>query len=222
VKRKSKIIVTIIIALHVVVGFYGCKLIFIDPPEYFERASINKPYDAIIVPGVPFENGAWSSVMKGRVLWSWYLYKNGFAKNVIYSGSSVYTPFVEGKIMAMYAEKLGIPKENIFSETHAEHSTENVYYGYKLGQHLGFKSMALATDPFQTKTLLSYIKKLKISMPVIPMVYERMDSLKYDEPVIDTMQAYVTPFTSITEREGFWKRLRGTMGKRIKYDRSDI
>ena len=208
--------------MHVLAGFYGCKILFLDPPAYFDQAVAGKPYDAIIVPGVPFENGAWSRVMKGRVLWSYYLFKNGFTKNVIYSGSSVYTPFVEGKIMALYAEKLGIPREHIFSETHAEHSTENVYYGYRMGVNLGFKRMALATDPFQTKTLLSFIRKLKINMPVIPMVYDKLDSMEVVNPAIDSMQAYVTPFIPLPEREGFWKRLRGTMGKRIKYDNRDI
>jgi len=193
-----------------------------DAPEYFERSAVNKPYDAIIVPGVPFDNGTWSPVMRSRVLWSYYLYKHGYTKNVIYSGSSVYTPFVEAKIMAMYAEKLGIPKENIFSETSAEHSTENVYYSYRLGLKQGFKKMALATDPFQTKTLMSYIDKLNIDLPVLPMVYERMDSLLINDPVIDPKDAFVTPFVALPDREGFWKRLRGTMGKRIKYDAGDI
>lgn len=208
--------------VHVLAGFYGCKLIFMDPKDNFDLARRNSPFDAIIVPGVPFKNGQWDYVMRGRVLWSYYLYRTGVARNVIYSGSSVYTPFVEGKIMALYAEKLGIPKEHIFSETRAEHSTENVYYGYKLGEKLGFKKMALATDPFQSRTLVSFIRKLDITMPVIPMVYERLDSMQVTDPVIDSMQAYVTPFVSLPEREGFWTRLRGTMGKRIKYDPKDI
>lgn len=221
-KRKIVIIIGSILLVHVLAGFYGCKVLFMDPPEYMERAVAGKPYDAIIVPGVPFENGAWSTVMKGRVLWSYYLYKNGWTKNVIYSGSSVYTPFIEAKIMAMYAEKLGIPKEHIYTETQAEHSTENVYYGYKVGEKLGFKSIALATDPFQTKTLISFINKLKINIPVLPMVYDRIDSLNVGNPDIDSMQAYVTPFIALPERESLWKRLQGTMGKRIKYDLKDI
>jgi uncharacterized SAM-binding protein YcdF (DUF218 family) len=222
IKKTLKYLLFIFIFLHIIAGVIGCKLLFMDAPEYFERAALNKPYDAIIVPGVPFENGAWSGVLKSRILWSYYLYKNGYAKNIIYSGSSVYTPYVESKIMAMYAEQLGIPKEHIFSETKAEHSTENVYYGYKLGLNQGFKKMALATDPFQTKTLMSFIEKLKIDLPVIPMVYDKMDSLIDHDPVIDSQQAFVNPFIPLPDREGFWQRLRGTMGKRIKYDSRDL
>ena len=106
------------------------------------------PYDIIIVPGVPFEEGNWSWVMKGRVYWSKYLYDNGITKNIMYSGSAVYSPYVEGRIMALYAVALGIPEENVFSETLAEHSTENVYYSYKKARKLGFERIALATDQF--------------------------------------------------------------------------
>ena len=49
-----------------------------------DNAKTFKPFDAIIVPGIPFKNGAWDSVMKARVLWSYILYKNGYAKNIIF------------------------------------------------------------------------------------------------------------------------------------------
>jgi hypothetical protein len=65
----------------------------------------------------------------------------GSAKNVMYSGSSVYSPYYEGEVMAMYAAAIGIPKEHIFTETKAEHSTENLYYGYHKSRKLGFKKL---------------------------------------------------------------------------------
>ena len=55
----------------------------------------------------------------------------GMAKNVMFSGSAVYTPYYESKIMALYAEAIGIPKERIYIETEAEHSTENIFYSYR-------------------------------------------------------------------------------------------
>ena len=63
--------------------------------------SLSRRYDVIVVPGVPFENGQWSSIMKGRILWSKYLYDIGIARNVMYSGSAVYTPYNEAEIMAL-------------------------------------------------------------------------------------------------------------------------
>ena len=88
----------------------------------------NTSYDLIVVPGVPLENGKWSRTMKGRIYWAKYLYDKGIARNVMFSGSAVYTPYYEGIIMALYAIAIGIPRENVFYETQAEHSTENIYY----------------------------------------------------------------------------------------------
>ncbi|NPA67471.1 MAG: YdcF family protein, partial [Chlorobi bacterium] len=107
------------------------------------------PYDAIIVPGVPFDGKEWSDIMKMRVYWSYLLYKRGVAEHIIYSGGAVYSPYYESEIMKLYAIKLGIPDSVIFTDTVAEHSTENLWYSFKLAKQKGFKKLALATDPVQ-------------------------------------------------------------------------
>ncbi|MEO6718777.1 MAG: YdcF family protein [Ferruginibacter sp.] len=182
-------------------------------------ASKEKVFDVVIVPGVPFENGKWSRTMKGRVYWSWYLYNKGIAKNIMYSGSAVYSPYYEGVIMAMYAEALGIPKEHIFYETEAEHSTENIYYSYQKAKKIGFEKIALASDPFQTKSLRRFTRK-KISPDVVmlPMVSDTMKAISVNmkDPIIDSLKAFNKDFISIRKREGFFKRLRGTLGRNIK------
>lgn len=175
-------------------------------------------FDAIIVPGVPFENNQWSRVMKGRVYWSKYLYDKGIAKNIIYSGSAVYSPYYEGKIMALYAEALGIPKAHIYTEIKAEHSTENIYYSYKLAKKLGFNRIALASDPFQTKLLRKYVRKrFDPAIALIPFVVDTLVVIEpgMTDPPIDYQQAFNKNFISIKKREGFWKRWRGTRGKNI-------
>jgi uncharacterized SAM-binding protein YcdF (DUF218 family) len=177
-----------------------------------------KSYDIIVVPGVPFNTPEWDRVMRGRVFWSKYLYDLGIAKNIMYSGSSVYSPYYEGDIMALYAEALGIPKEHIFSETKAEHSTENIYYSYKKAKQLGFKTVALASDQFQTKSLSRFSrKKLSKDIGMIPWVMPIIRELdaKLTTPQIDHQKAFNPDFISIKKREGFWKRLRGTRGKNI-------
>lgn len=184
--------------------------------KMLKKAQKNMPYDAIIVPGIPYDNGQWSRTMKGRVYWSYILYKSGIAKNIIYSGSAVYSPYVEAKIMALYAVAIGIPAENVHSEPTAEHSTENLYYSYHLGKKLGYKKMALATDPFQSKLLKKFSKRMKLDVPMIPMVFDSLESIAKTDPVIDDQQAFRSDFVSILERESFWERLKGTRGKKIK------
>jgi hypothetical protein len=133
----------------------------------------------------------------------------------MYSGSAVYSPYCEAKIMALYAEKLGMRKENIFTETRAEHSTENIYYSYKKARKLGFHRIALASDPFQTKMLRSFIrKKMKAEIGLIPMVTDTLKAIEstMTNPRIDYSKAFVDHFTALPDRENFLKRLRGTQG----------
>lgn len=185
--------------------------------KIFTRSS-KETYDMIIVPGVPLENGTWSRTMKARVYWAKYLYDKGIAKNIMFSGSSVYTPYYEGKVMALYAEAIGIPKEHIFSETKAEHSTENLYYGYYKSKKLGFSKMALATDPFQSKQLKSFAKrKLDKPVAIIPMVFDTLKMMEpmMTDPAIDFQQAYNKDFVDLKKRESGWKRFKGTMSWNI-------
>ena len=177
-----------------------------------------KPIDAVIVPGIPFNNGAWDSVMKGRVLWSYILYKNGYTRNVIYSGSAVYSGYYEGIIMGLYAEQLGIPREHIFYETRARHSTENVYYSYLLAQKQGFKSIGLATDPFQSSMLRSFTRRrFTTRIWHLPMNTDSLKVYNHLNPHIDPSSARADSFTYITVKESFWKRIKGTMGKDIDW-----
>jgi uncharacterized SAM-binding protein YcdF (DUF218 family) len=180
--------------------------------------SEKEKYDAIIVPGVPFKDGKWNPVMKSRVYWSKYLYDKKIAKNIIYSGNAVYTPFVEGKIMAMYAEKIGIDKRNIFTDTLAEHSTENAYYSWRLAKKLGFNKIAFASDPFQTKMLKGFIRRrLRDEITLIPFVFDTLRAIKplMKDPEIDYQKAFRQDFVSIVKRENFGQRFRGTLGLRI-------
>jgi uncharacterized SAM-binding protein YcdF (DUF218 family) len=181
----------------------------------YAKAEKNQPYDAIIVPGLPYDKEKTSSVMKMRIFWAKHLFDKGITRNVIFSGGAVYTHFVESIAMKVIADSLGIPSQHTFAETQAEHSTENVYYSYKLAQGLGFKKIALATDPFQSAMLRNFVKKHTPGVEIIPIVYDKMDVKDKELPVIDTTSAFKNNFVSIKKREGFLKRVRGTFGKRV-------
>ena len=182
----------------------------------YETASRNKPYDVIIVPGVPYEHGNTTSVMAMRLYWAKQLYDSGFTKNIIFSGSAVYSPYVESIAMKIMADSLGIPPEHTFSETKAEHSTENVYYSWKMAREMGFHKIALSTDPFQAGMLRSFVRKYTPGVQPIPIVFDLLNFKGKPLPTIDDTSAFVPGFVSIMERESFWERFRGTMGRRVK------
>jgi len=218
-RDKRKIVKLTWHVILVIVIFSACAFSSKSTKRLLRESQQTK-YDIIVVPGVPFDTaeGKWSRTMKARVYWSKYLYDKGIAKNVMYSGSSVYTPYYEGEIMAMYAEAIGIPKKNIYTETKAEHSTENIYYSWQKAKKLGFEKIALATDPFQTKMLSQFtFTKVSPEVALLPMV---IDTLKAMEPLmidppIDYQRAYNKDFVSITKRETFWERFKGTIGNKL-------
>jgi len=200
----------------------GCMLFGPSTAKTTHTSLAHAPFDAIIVPGVPYDGAHWSETMMARVKWSKYLYDKGYAKNIIYSGSAVYTPYVEADIMALYAQSMGIPEEHIFSETRAEHSTENVYYSYRLAKEHGFHHLALATDPFQAKSMRRFIKKFDFPVLLLPFLSDTLEKQDLSEPTIEPGSAKKESFVSIVERESFFKRLKGTFGQNIRWKEEDL
>jgi uncharacterized SAM-binding protein YcdF (DUF218 family) len=198
----------------------SCVFLRPKPDALFQKATTEKPYDVIIVPGVPFNGSRWDTIMKGRVLWATYLYKNGFAKNIIFSGGAVYTPYFESKIFALYAEALGVPKKNIFVDTIAEHSTENVYYSYRIAKKMGFNKIAVATDPYQSAKLMGFTRRrIKHRIDFIPFLEEELKQINNAEVKIDPAPAKVEGFKSIVETQSRFRRLMGTLGRNIKFEK---
>jgi len=198
----------------------SCSFSATKTVKMYKKAS-TQSYDLIVVPGVPLENGKWSDVMKARIYWSKFLFDRGIAKNIMYSGNAVYTPYVESEVMALYAEAIGIPKEHIYTESKAEHSTENIYYSYKKAKKLKFEKIALASDPFQTKMLRKFThKNVSREVGLIPIVFDSLRKMEPQmiDPKIDFQKAFVAEFVSLPEKKGFWSRFRGTMGKTIDED----
>ncbi|MCX6294855.1 MAG: YdcF family protein [Bacteroidetes bacterium] len=190
------------------------------PHTLFKRAVKNEPYDVIIVPGYPFDGKDWATVMKGRVIWANFLIKNGVAKNVIFSGAAVYTPYIEGEIMALYAEAIGIPKGKIFVESKAEHGTENIYYSYQMAKKMGFTKIAFASDPIQSNYLMGFSKRrFKLPIAHIPFVIDTLKKIDDIHPVIDPSSAKVENFKSIIDTQTKRHRRRGSMGKNIKFEK---
>lgn len=208
----------VLLILSILLG--SCTFFRPSPNKLYKRALKNSPYDVIIVPGVPFDGNTWSVQMKGRVIWADYLIKKGIAKNVIFSGGAVYSPYVEGKIMALYAEALGTPKDRIYVEDKAEHSTENIYNSYQLAKKLGFKKIAVASDPFQSNLLMGFTKR-RFKQPIdhIPYLIPILSTIDDVDPKINPESAKVENFKSILETQSKWHRFRGTRGKNIKFEK---
>ncbi len=214
---KKIIIYTVVILL-----LSSCSSLFHSAKGTFAKGKKEQPYDAIIVPGYPYEGEHWNTVIKMRVTWAKYLYDKGYTKNIVFSGAAVYTPYIESRIFKAYAIAKGIPTENIFTEETAEHSVENIYYSYRMAKEMGFEKIALATDAFQTNNTRRFIKKYDLNIQLLPVVMETLFRLDRSEPKIEPSTAKVDDFTSIKERESLSERLSGTFGKHIIWEEEDL
>ena len=219
IQRKSRLKpVLFVFCVLCTVFMVSCALFKPSPAKLTKRALKAHPvYDAVIVPGVPFMEPAWDRVMQMRVIWAVYLFKKGYTKNIIMSGSSVYSPYVEAQIMKAYALKLGVPEEHVLTEEKAEHSTENVWYGYKVAKSHQFHAVALASDPFQTRLLLRFGKKRVKDIKYLPVLFDTLRTLPHDTPSIDYEKLRVQNFVPLPQRQSKWERLKGTWGKHINF-----
>lgn len=182
--------------------------------KLYNKAKENT-YDIVIVPGMPYDNNKWDTIMKSRIYWAKSLYDSNITKRIMFSGGAVYTPYYESKIMALYARELGIPDSAIYTEDSAEHTTENIYYSYKKARKLGFTKIALASDPYQCKKLRKYIDRNFDSIALIPYVKSILNKKYKPDPVIQDSIAFKPGFVSIRKRESFRQRRKGTRGKKI-------
>lgn len=181
----------------------------------YQRAKKRAPYDAIIVPGFPYERRPDLNIIyKVRIFWAYHLYQKGIAKNIIFSGSAVHTPYVEGRIMAEFAKQMGIPGEHIFVEDSAEHSTENLFYGLALSRRMGFEKVAVATDPFQSGMIAFLTNRDKLAVDFIPAKIETVatkywNTFKFN---INDRVALRENFVPLVERKDKAQRMKGTHG----------
>ncbi len=180
----------------------GCSLVNRLATNTHDSFLLTAPYDVVIVPGVPFDTGKVNQIYKARMLWAKWLFDRKIAKNIIFSGGAVHTPFVEGQAMKIMADSMGIPSEKTFAESRAEHSTENVDFGIQLARQLGFKKIAVATDPFQSHFIRRFIQACKINIALVPFPLQMMPLYyKRTVPRIDAREAYVKNFVPPDKRE---------------------
>ncbi|TLV02324.1 YdcF family protein [Dyadobacter luticola] len=197
-------------------------MLYRSAEKAFNKGLKEQPYDAVIVPGFPYNGQKWDMVLQMRIHWASYLYSKGYTKNIIFSGAAVATPYIESRVMANYAAALGVPREHIFTEERAQHSTENVYYSYRLAKDSGFVKIALSTDPIQTSYMRRFIKKFDLPIGLLPTVIDSLKVMNLYEPKVDQQSAMVKDFQRLSDRENFFQRFRGTMGRYIMWHEEDL
>jgi uncharacterized SAM-binding protein YcdF (DUF218 family) len=165
--------------------------------KYFAKA----PYDVIIVPGYPYyEKDAPYPLLEARMNFTKELYEKGLAKNIIFSGGAVHTSYTEAKVMSIIADTMGIPADHIFLEEKAPHSFQNVTYSAKMARKLGFKKIAVATDPFQFAYMTLFLPAGRVG--ILTFSPDSLQNKKYFQPLpkFETKDAYIKDFVPVEQR----------------------
>lgn len=156
-----------------------------------KKALSKAPYDVIIVPGYPYDAPENEELFPIRLYWAKTIYDKGLAKNIIFSGNAVQTPYTEGEIMKLFAVNMGIPEDKIFIESKAEHTNQNIKYERKLAKKLGFKKIAFATDPYQFSYMKTLVFFLANGTPILSFPTDSMSVYNQPLPEINVQTAYV-------------------------------
>lgn len=176
-----------------------------------------KVYDAIIIPGFPFEpDGKMNAIYRMRLAWAFELYQEGRTKHIICSGGAVHSAYVEAEIFALYLMEAGISGEDIILERNAEHSMENVFYSMEIAEKYGFENVAVATDMWQAGMIqmigkihghdLSQVDFLPAKFGIVNRLWR---SFEFD---IDHHMAHEQNFVPLVERKSKEVRKQGTHG----------
>jgi hypothetical protein len=128
--------------LILIATLVGCA-----PSKYLVTRPPAEPFDAVIIPGCPsLEDGSLSYCQLGRAGQAAVLWRHGWTRRFIVSGSDVHTPYVEAEAIAQAMTVLGVPTERIILERDALHSDENVYYSLLIAEKLDLGRLAIASN----------------------------------------------------------------------------
>lgn len=197
--KRIAFIITCVLTVGVM---NSCSFIKHEFSAAYHRNISSAPFDVVIVPGTPFDSARPNPVYVGRMLWAKSLFEKGIVRNIIFSGAAVHSPFVEGEVMKITADSLGIPPQHTFAENRAEHSTENLIYSIEMAHAMGYRKIAVATDPFQSFYLGRYIRKQKLDVAMLPFSIDSMPIYYHCTlPSIDFASAHVANFVPLEKRE---------------------
>ncbi|MFN0202636.1 MAG: YdcF family protein [Bacteroidia bacterium] len=199
IKRRFSFYLIIAFA---VIGSSSCSILKQNAVTTYNNSIRNAPFDVVIVPGLPHDTANINPLLKARMLWAKELYDKGITRHIIFSGSAVQSPYVEAVIMKLMAEAIGIPAQHTFTEVEALHSTENVAYGIALANSMGFKNIAIATDPIQALFLKKYTKENHAHVFLLPFSFNSMP-VYYRTPFqqVNAENAFVENFVPLKNRE---------------------
>jgi uncharacterized SAM-binding protein YcdF (DUF218 family) len=154
-KKKSvgRIIFNIFITITAIVIVIGIYIFAnaISIKLYSEKDERQKA-DAIIVLGASSWNGKVTPVFKERINHGIYLYNEGYAKKIIFTGGyGKGSNTSDAKAAEIYAKNNGVPETDILCEEESTVTLDNLKFSKEIMDENNLKSAIIVSDPLHMK-----------------------------------------------------------------------
>ncbi|MBL7197030.1 MAG: YdcF family protein [Candidatus Omnitrophica bacterium] len=154
----------IILATYLLM-FYTPIIWFMANP--LRISQVPKKADCIVVfAGGVGESGQAGQGYEERVQHAVELYKEGYAKYMIFSSGYMYA-FKEPLVMKVLAISLGVPEEAIILEDKAKNTYENIKFTKKILVDKGWDEILLVSSPYHMRRISLVAKKLTRGTKII-------------------------------------------------------
>lgn len=152
---------------------------------YFADTDEKCECDAVIVLGAAMYNGEVSPVFRERINHGIWLYENGFADYIIFTGGFPKGGTMSESRAAMeYALEKGVPEEAIFIEELSTITEENMLYAEKIMEENSFETAIIVSDPLHMRRAMLMAKDYGITAYPSPTPTTMYQSFKTQAPFL--------------------------------------
>ncbi len=127
-------------------------------------------FDVVIALGSPADpDGKVSWEERERVGEAVQEIRAGRAEHLIVTGGAAHNQWVEAKVEANFAQRLGIPAADVFVEGQSQNTIQNLYYAWQIMQAHGWTSAEVVSNPShlpRAAVILSHYDKLGLKWRV--------------------------------------------------------
>lgn len=173
-KTKLKLISAVGFGCLVFIGYTAFSIwLFSDQVQY-------KKSDAAVVLGAAVWDGKPSPVLRERVNHALWLYKNGYAEKLIFTGGrGSGEKHAESEAARGYALEQGVDEGDILIETESAITEENLQYAYEAARENHLNTFAIVSDPLHMKRAMLMAQNIGMtaySSPTQSSAYQTVKS----------------------------------------------
>ncbi|WDV45120.1 YdcF family protein [Clostridiaceae bacterium M8S5] len=171
--RHKKLMIGVLICFIVYFSYISISIY-----TYGNRTEVVKA-DAVMVLGASIWGDEPSPVFKERINHGIWLYKNGYAHKIIFTGGKgVNKQYSEAFVAKQYALKNGVDVNDIYIEAYSTITEENIEYCLKIIKENKMNDIIIVSDPLHMKRAITMAKDKGLIAYSSPTPTSRYKSVK--------------------------------------------